>query len=392
MREVETLRQREHQNIVPLLASFTINALHSEERSLNILFPWADMNMTQWLRLDCSPLGNSVGIRDWLYREIFALVSAVSFLHREIDGIVTSHHDLKPDNILWLGGSLKICDLGRSHLLPAADGSETEGRAGLGTFSYQPPEYYNDDGTRSSRKHGRAFDVWSLGCILLEMATLIVYGWQGRKVQEFETARASSGADGSCPRRRDFSETRKVDDSFHNNPVVVRQWLCTLKEKESRMLIETLKTVEKMLTDNPDERIYSWEAELDFFDLIYPDSHITTRLEKMEACMQPPKPWLPSHADNPLHRAIRDGNKDRTALLLRLGWPVDVPGTSGLTPLQLAAQRSDVDFETLFQNNAISTLGSSHQERNIGSRPVQRGMVLRQKNPGNLSTLKALRM
>jgi serine/threonine protein kinase len=140
--------------------------------------------MTQWLRLDCSPLGNSVGIRDWLYREIFALVSAVSFLHREIDGIVTSHHDLKPDNILWLGGSLKICDLGRSHLLPAADGSETEGRAGLGTFSYQPPEYYNDDGTRSSRKHGRAFDVWSLGCILLEMATLIVYGWQGRKIQD----------------------------------------------------------------------------------------------------------------------------------------------------------------------------------------------------------------
>src|ERR1700743_1812306 len=101
MREVETLRKREHHNIVPLLASFTMNAFGSEERSLNILFPWADMNMDQWLRLDSTPLRESCGRdeqRKWIYHEILSLLSAVSFLHRDIDGEITSHHDLKPEN------------------------------------------------------------------------------------------------------------------------------------------------------------------------------------------------------------------------------------------------------------------------------------------------------
>src|SRR5579862_2303882 len=147
MREVETLRKREHSNIVTLLASFTVDDFASEEKSLRILFPWADMNMAEWLVLNASPLkgiSKREDQRKWLYDEIYALVSAVSYLHRDIDGTVTSHHDLKPENILWLEGSLKICDFGRSHILALAEGSETEGESGLGSFTYQPPEYYND--------------------------------------------------------------------------------------------------------------------------------------------------------------------------------------------------------------------------------------------------------
>jgi serine/threonine protein kinase len=385
MREIETLRKREHQNIVPLLASFTINAFSSEERSLNILFPWADMNMTQWLRLDSTPLGDGIERRDWLYREIYALVSAVSFLHRKIDGMVTSHHDLKPDNILWLGSSLKICDLGRSHLLPAADGSETEGQSGLGTFTYQPPEYYNDDATRSSRKHGRAFDVWSLGCILIEMAILIVYGWQGQKIKEFAEARSAR-----LKRRRCFSK-RAVDDSFHNNPDVVKQWICDLKENESKKLTQTLNIAERMLADNPDERLYSWEAEMDLFDLIYPDAR-TARSEKMKVCVQPPKQGLPSGAENPLHRAVRDGNKDRVVWLLSLGWPADVQDSLGLTPLQLADQRSDVDFRTVF--GSITSSRADIHSRNIVLRVPQRDgrISLKQTQKRKPTSLKTLRM
>jgi serine/threonine protein kinase len=386
MREVETLRKREHQNIVPLLASFTINAFDSEERSLNILFPWADMNMAQWLRLDSTPLREDIEMRDWLYREIYALVSAVSFLHREIDGMVTSHHDLKPENILWLGGSLKICDLGRSHLLSVADGSETEGQSGLGTFTYQPPEYYNDDATRSSKKHGRAFDVWSLGCILIEMVILIVHGWQGRKIKEFTEARSAG-----VRRRGDFSKTREVDDSFHNNPDVIRQWICDLKENESRMLAETLTIAEKMLADNPDERLYSWEAELDLFDLLYPDAR-AARLEKMKTCVQPPKQGLPSHAENPLHRAVRNGNKDRVVRLLSLGWPVDVQDNLGLTPIRLADQHTNVDFRTIFGSSPSSR--TDIYNRNVVLQVPQgdRRITFNQRQPGSLTSLKILRM
>ncbi|KAH0536976.1 hypothetical protein FGG08_006204 [Glutinoglossum americanum] len=360
MREIETLRKREHNNIVPLLASFTINALGSEERSLNILFPWADMNMKQWLQLDSTPLGDRFGRneqRNWIYREIFALVSAVSFLHRNIDGEVTSHHDLKPENILWLGESLKICDLGRSHLLPLAEGSETEGQSGLGTFTYQPPEYYNDDVTRSSRKHGRAFDVWSLGCIIIEMTVLIVYGWEVQKVNQFTKARSASRN-----RRRDFSKIRETDDSFHNNMGVVGQWISDLKEGESRMLVQVLDIAEKMLVDDPDNRVYSWEAELDMYEMLHPDDHRTAQLEKVQLCVQPPKQGSVREAQNPLHRAAMSGSKDRAAMLLASGWPVDARDGSGMTPLQLAFYRGHAPVVELLAdrgaNMDLATIGS----------------------------------
>jgi serine/threonine protein kinase len=334
MREVETLRRREHNNIVPLLASFTINAFGSEEKSLRILFPWADMNMAQWLNLGSPPLEGRPGRddqRNWLYHEIYALVSAISYLHRDIDGVITSHHDLKPENIIWLEGSLKICDLGRSHLLTLAEGSETEGRSGLGTFTYQPPEYYNDDGSRSSRKHGRAFDVWSLGCIIVEMAILIVHGWDGNKVNEFAKERETGRS-----RRRDFSRAKDFDDSFHNNMGVVRQWISELKQGESPMLIQTLSVAEKMLAENPDERLYSWEAELDLYEMLYPDDHSIARMEKAGVCVQPPKMGSTGRAQNPLHRAILSGNEDRVVKLLESGWPIDARDGSGLTSIQLA--------------------------------------------------------
>jgi serine/threonine protein kinase len=345
MREVETLRRREHNNIVPLLASFTINAFGSEERSLRILFPWADMNMAQWLNLDSPPLEGRPrrdDQRNWLYHETYALVSAISYLHRDIDGIITSHHDLKPENILWLEGSLKICDLGRSHLLTLAEGSETEGRSGLGTFTYQPPGYYNDDGSRSSRKHGRAFDVWSLGCIIVEMAILIVHGWDGHKVNEFAKVRETGRS-----RRRDFSRVKDFDDSFHNNMGVVRQWISELKQGESPMLIQTLSIAEKMLAENPDERLYSWEAELDLYEMLYPDEHSIARMEKAGVCVQPPKMGNIGRAQNPLHRAILSGNEDRVAKLLESGWPIDARDGSGLTPTQLARSGGHTVIEHL---------------------------------------------
>ena len=43
---------------------------------------------------------------------MYKLVSAISFLHRELDGTITAYHDVELNNILLLGDTLKICDLG----------------------------------------------------------------------------------------------------------------------------------------------------------------------------------------------------------------------------------------------------------------------------------------
>lgn len=343
MREVETLRKREHPNIIPLLASFTLNGFESgyEKKSLNLIFPYAEMNMEAWMNLEQRPHylqpQDLAGLRKYLYHSMYSLVSALSFLHRELDGMITSHHDLKPKNILLLGDILKICDFGRSHLIPLAQGSETEGPRG--TYTYHPPEYWNDDGSRASRRHGRAFDVWSMGCILTEMATLVVYGWgEKQPVRTYRERRMKS------PEHRELKNRKAEgtkDDSFHNHIDEVNRWTSELMEADgSRVLDECLHIAGAMMNSVAEERLYSWEAELDLFELLYPDNPRVERLEKGALCVQPPGRRASTGVQTPLHRAALRGNLVRVNQLLQVGWSASDTDGLGLSPAQIA-QRSE---------------------------------------------------
>ncbi|KAJ8133546.1 hypothetical protein O1611_g71 [Lasiodiplodia mahajangana] len=92
------------------------------------------------------------------------------------------HGDLKPENILvfkressWLG-TLKIADLG----LAKQHESATQFRPGVTatkhtTQRYEAPEVFtNRNGPRS-----RLYDIWSVGCILLESVIWLLYGYKG---------------------------------------------------------------------------------------------------------------------------------------------------------------------------------------------------------------------
>jgi serine/threonine protein kinase len=67
----------------------------------------------------------------------------VSYLHREINGEATAHHDLKLINILFLETDqiFKICDFGTSKLYREDEGSATSGI--IDTLEYLAPEYYD---------------------------------------------------------------------------------------------------------------------------------------------------------------------------------------------------------------------------------------------------------
>lgn len=356
MREDETLRNREHPNIVPLLASFTLAFMESEVemKSLNLLFPYADMDMERWMHLSRTPSWlNDLGSeqrRQYLYQSMYSLVSAISFLHRELDGMITSHHDLKPKNILVMGQTLKICDFGRSHMTPLDLGSETEGRPGLGTFAYQPPEYLNDDGSQSARAHGRAFDVWSMGCIMIEMATLAVYGWEAQMVNTFRENRLAN-----VHRRRQFvRQGHQPDDSFHNNMFEVNRWVSRLKlDHGSILLDQILKTTEAMLNDMPEGRLYAWEVELDLYDLLHPDNPRIIRLERGAICVQGPPQRLKDGVETPLHRAVRQGNQDRVVKLLEVGWPPYTKDRSGMSPVDLAERGGYLSIQDILAKGSI---------------------------------------
>ena len=352
-REVWTLQRRSnHPNIIPLLASYTLETDESGNyvKILHLLFPLADMDLADWMAKPHIPSNvarlSKQNRQLHLYRSIYALVSGVSYLHRDVDGYATAHHDLKPRNILVVNDKLKIADFGHSHLRPILEGSATEGVSGLGTYEYQPPEYWNQDGSQAQIKHGRPFDVWAVGCIIVELAILIVHDWQSEMVKIFRNER-----------NKNPNRDRKIPDSvqdgsecsFHNNRVVVEDWVLRLKTcSDSQPLNEVLNIATGMLAPNPSDRPYMWEIQMDLYETLKPYDISIPNLEgdlcvppllqegNMKIFTQGGSYYLPSEIgkpmETPLHRAAKRNNRSRTIRLWELGWSLSHPDSNGETP------------------------------------------------------------
>ena len=259
-------------------------------------------------------------------------------MHKDAEGTVTAHHDLKPRNILLVKDKLNIADFGHIHLRPILEGSATEGVSGLGTYEYQPPEYWEGDGSRAQVKHGRAFDVWAVGCIVVELLMLVVHDWQSEMVTSFRSERkANPNRDKKIPASvQDGSE-----HSFHNNQVVVKDWIGRLKScGGSQTYNQVLNIAAGMLDSKPKNRPYMWETQMDLYETLKPYDGSIPNLER-DLCVPPPfgdgkilfyshrefynaQPEIPEYTETPFHRAARKENRTRTIRLWELGWPLSL--------------------------------------------------------------------
>ncbi|KAK0669117.1 kinase-like domain-containing protein [Cercophora samala] len=106
------------------------------------------------------------------------------------------HGDLKPDNILsvkdpkgerWLG-TLKIADFGliKRHEFET-DRRFAQTQQTYTTLQYEGPETLVNSHLPRSRK----FDIWSMGCVILEFAIFLLYGKHGLGLFGSEQHRAS---------------------------------------------------------------------------------------------------------------------------------------------------------------------------------------------------------
>ncbi len=105
------------------------------------------------------------------------------------------HNDLKPENILWFKdnddkGTLQIADLGLAafHEKEAdtkqRHGKPTETPSGTSRTSRQRwTQNRDNDGPRS-----RQYDIWSMGCIMLELLVWLIYGCDAVKSFRKNTA------------------------------------------------------------------------------------------------------------------------------------------------------------------------------------------------------------
>ena len=399
-REVQTLQRRSnHPNIIPLLASYTLETDESGHyvKTLHLLFPLAEMDLADWMTKPQIPSNvarfSKQDRQKYLYRSIYALVSSISYLHKDIDGIVTAHHDLKPRNILVVDDKLKVADFGHSHLRPILDGSATEGVSGLGTYEYQPPEYWNHDGSRAQVKHGRAFDVWAVGCIVIELATLVVHDWPSEMVNMFRNERKAN-------RNRDRKTPASVQDgsehSFHNNRVVVKEWVGRLRScDDSQQLNEVLDIAAGMLAPEPRNRPYMWEIQSDLYETLKPYDKTIPDLEG-DLCVRPPfrdgpmriyshgesydwQPDIQDYTETPLHRAAKKNNRARTIRLWELGWPLSLPDPSRATPREIIKKSDNIELREL-EKDVTSMLeatrsGNTNEIRKLISKGLSPLMV-----------------
>ena len=105
------------------------------------------------------------GLEEWLVRRYTRqLVEVVTCLHE--NGVV--HRDIKTANIFLTEEmkTIKLGDFGCAVKIKAATTMPGELQGFVGTQAYMAPEVFTRNMTEG---HGRAADIWSVACVVLEM-------------------------------------------------------------------------------------------------------------------------------------------------------------------------------------------------------------------------------
>ncbi|KAF1962110.1 kinase-like protein [Byssothecium circinans] len=154
--EVRIMASLSHRHVVRLHATYTL-----KNDFAMIMSPKADATLRDYLELNPRPDQNSP-----VYHWFGCLASTFAYLHAQTRKI--RHRDVKPTNILVKGSQIFVSDFGISKDM-WDDLTSTSGPVDARSWMYCAPEVAAED-TR-----GRSSDIFSLGCVFLEMATNLLW-------------------------------------------------------------------------------------------------------------------------------------------------------------------------------------------------------------------------
>ena len=169
--ELKIHRTLKHESIVPFYASYTLGD------TVNILLQKCDQTLAAFLREENHPSPWSEQMT--FVSALHGLSGAIGSVHNFRD--VTSpnlfdsigcHHDIKPDNVLVdvRAGTLLLADFGLAEIkTPVYGSNRTVPGANAG---YVSPESIKLTFGVKNQHVGRKSDVWSFGCVMVDM---IVY-------------------------------------------------------------------------------------------------------------------------------------------------------------------------------------------------------------------------
>jgi len=173
---LDLARQLKHPHIVRFVGGFRQNF------TSHLLFQWADGGNLRSYWNNEENWSRDADLISWSIEQIQGLVAALDQWHNNPSRLALNgrHGDLKPENILRSSGPhrgiFQIADLGlaKIHSLPTHARNKPSASPG-GTLRYRPPEV--------GRKISRSYDMWGMGCIILEWIIWLVYGI--RELDEF---------------------------------------------------------------------------------------------------------------------------------------------------------------------------------------------------------------
>lgn len=182
-------REFKSPHIIKPIAAYTV--AHNGDQCL--IFPWADGGnlIDYWVKFSQAP--HPPNRLRWIINQVVGLSSALEESHE----INMRHGDLKPENILWFKQDngqeiFQIADLG------LATFHQKELNTGLrintptitppGTSRYEPPETDEQRSNKKPTARSRAYDVWSMGCILLELLLWLLGGYRAVEDLKSQTA------------------------------------------------------------------------------------------------------------------------------------------------------------------------------------------------------------
>lgn len=250
---LQAIGRRNFPHVVDVRGFFT------QGSKIYLVFPWADggnlMDFWEEHNAYADRCHIATHFVPHIMRQLREIASALESLHDfKRNGRASYRHgDLKPENILVfrsqnilndLPGTWKMSDLGlaRMHeeVTGARYGMQATSMRGFGTTSYKPPEAFSKPNYPTTR----LFDIWSMGCIILQLITWLVYGMEGVKGL---TQRTHWGDKPSCFWTGDFQIGRGLYNlTVHDE---VRRLMNTLKSRlaDSPALFELLGVVENQL-------------------------------------------------------------------------------------------------------------------------------------------------
>ncbi|KAK6206902.1 protein kinase [Colletotrichum tabaci] len=194
LQALKTFNRQGHKHLTKLLATYEYHGYRF------FLFPWADGNLREfWQRFDRPE--PSLQLVKWVAEQFAGLASGLELIqHPPRDSMKVEdpkdygrHGDLKPENVLWFrdsdqphnvpgDGNLKITDFGLTRFHRDITKSKDNAR-GLGvSLTYKAPEVDVVD------RVSQAYDLWTMGLLLLEFVTWYLKGWEG--VDEFSKNRS----------------------------------------------------------------------------------------------------------------------------------------------------------------------------------------------------------